>query len=284
MRFAQDVGYAPDFDNPQTFNEKIQWLKLNYRDPLMIQCADKYTVRDYVKETVGEEYLIKLLGVYDHAEDIDFDALPNKFALKASRGWNMQVICKDKKQLDTDIARRIADKWLDPKSNHYYRSYEWNYKDATPRIICEEYIEDVDSGDLKDYKFHCFNGEPKVIDACSNREEDLKIDWYDTEWNRIDMQGNHPNSETGVEKPKHLDEMLELARQLSKPFPFVRVDFYEAGGKILFGELTFTPAAGFTAFKPLEWDYRLGDMLELPSSKKNLQYAVYRLKKLFSIS
>lgn len=284
LLFVERLGYAPNFDNPQTYNEKIQWLKLYYRDPLIIQCSDKYAVRGYVGETIGEEYLINLLGVYKRAEDIDFKKLPSQFVLKANNGWNKNIICTDKAELDIDIARKMMNKWIEPRSNHYYRSYEWGYKDIDPKIICDEYIETSSDQELVDYKFHCFNGQPRFIGACSQRLEDLRVDYYDTEWERLPFAGNSTISDTGIDKPKHLELMLKLAKKLAKPFPFVRVDFYEVDGKVLFGELSFTPSEGFNRLKPLEWDYRLGDMLILPKTRKRMQYFLYRLRNAVSQS
>ena len=281
-QFANDAGYYPNFENPRSLNEKIQWLKLYYRDDLMTKCADKYAVREYIGKTAGEEFLTKLLGVYEKAEDIRFNKLPEKFVLKANNTSGADFFCRDKSKLNRKKVRARMKKWLDPKANHYYYSFEWVYKNIKPKIICEELIESLDGGNLKNYDFACFNGKAKFFYVTSEIEEECKttgfidrssdvyLDLFDMDWNRLPFtKPNCRRSEKEIKKPENFSQMVELAEKLAKPFPFVRVDLHEAsGGKILFGELTFYPANGLKPYTPEEWDYKLGEMLVLP--RKNI--------------
>lgn len=266
--FKQAVGYELNLENPRTFNEKIQWLKVYYRDPLITKCADKYLVREYVKEKIGEEYLIDLLGVYDNASEINFNNLPDKFVLKVNHGCGQNIICKDKKTLNIKEAIDKLNKWMRPESNHYYFNYEWSYKDIRPKIVCEELLEDKNKkGEIEDYKIVCANGKAKFVYVCTDRQLDLKIDFFDLDWNKLPIKKGHENNTQKIEKPKKFKEMLKLAELLSKPFPLVRVDLYEVNGQIYFGEMTFSPGNGTVPFTPEEWDYKFGDMIILPRIK-----------------
>jgi len=261
-QFLLWAGYSPNIDNPRTFNEKVQWLKLYYRDPLMTQCADKYKVRDYIKENIGEEYLIKLLGVYDDVNQIEFDKLPDKFVLKVNHGCAQNIICENKDELDIEDAKNKLREWLKPGSNHYYFSYEWSYKNIKPNIVCEAFI--GTQADLKDYKFMCFNGRVKLMYVSSERKTGLKIDFFDLTWRKLPFINSFPNSQQEIRKPKNFDLMVSLAEKLARPFPLVRVDLYEVDGRVYTGEMTFYPNNGFRPFNPEEWDCKLGDMLKLP--------------------
>jgi len=263
-QFFPVAGYWPNLRNPRTFNEKIQWLKLQYRDNLVTTCADKYRVREYVRSTIGEEHLIPLLGTYGRAEDIDFESLPEQFVLKTNHGSGQNIVCRDKRVLDREDTRRKLSEWMRPESNHYWYSYEWGYKNIEPKIVCEEYIEQ-ENGELPDYKFFCFNGNVRLAYVCSDRlSGSLKVDYCDPEWNRLPFWRGYPNAETFPPPPDHLAEMIRLAEKMSVPFPFVRVDLYEVGDKILFGEMTFYPGNGTDPFNPGEWDATFGDMISLP--------------------
>lgn len=268
-QFVDSVGYEPNFDKPTTLNEKIQWLKLNYRDPLITKCSDKYSVREYVKEAVGEKYLIKLLGHFKSHKDIEFDKLPEKFVFKTSNGSGTNIVCNDKSSLDlTNTLKKLAD-WMKPESSHYFFSYEWGYKNVEPRIVCEEHIGEG-KRDLKDYKFMCFNGKPEFLFVCNNRDSDLKLDYMSLDWERLPFSRHtYKRSAKIPNKPKMFDEMLDVARKLSKPFHLVRVDLYESRGEIKFGELTFYPSNGTEAYHPREWDTKLGEMLKLPEKNTN---------------
>ena len=255
-----------DLDNPQTFNEKLQWLKLYDRDPKYTQMVDKYEVRKYIKEKIGEEYLIPLLGVYDKFEDIDFDKLPKQFVIKCNHDSGGLVICKDKSMLNIEEARKKINKSL--KKNYFYSGREWPYKNVKPRIIIEKYMEDKETKELIDYKFMCFNGEPKCVFTCTERYNDgLKVTFFDMEWKKMPFIRHYPASSKKINKPVNYDKMLKFSKMLSKNIPFVRVDWYEINGKLYFGELTFYPGSGFEEFKPEEWDKRIGDMLILPNKK-----------------
>lgn len=259
------MGKELDLDNPQTFNEKLQWLKLYDRKPEYTTMVDKYAVKKYVADIIGEEYIIPTLGVWNHFDEIDFDKLPNQFVLKCTHDSGGIVICKDKNKLDLKSAKKKIEKCL--KRNYYWSSREWPYKNVKRRIIAEKYMTTSEMDDLPDYKIHCFNGEPKFILYCSERfsKTGTKEDFLDTNWSNLPFK--RPGlkcSDKILEKPSRLNEMLELAKILSTNIPFLRCDFYEIKGKVYFGELTFFPASGLEAFEPEEWDYKLGDWLKLP--------------------
>ena len=261
--FEERVGYKPDIDNPKTFNEKIQWLKLYYHNSLMTKCADKYLVREYVKEKIGEEYLIPLLGVYNTPDEINFDDLPNQFVLKVNWGSGQNIIVKDKSKLNIKQTKLQLKKWLHPYSNHYYNAFEWCYKDIKPKIIVEKYMKQLNN-DLYDYKFLVYNGQIKNLFVVSDRFNNKYVDWYDKDYNFLNFTRGGNNSPNRIIKPKNFDKLKLLAKKLAEDFLFVRVDFYSVEGKIYFGELTFYPGNGMEPFEPLEWDYKLGEMLELP--------------------
>ncbi|NOH16235.1 glycosyl transferase [Clostridium cochlearium] len=269
-RFREVFGRDINLQNPQTFNEKLQWLKLYNRNPLYTQLVDKYEVRKYIAKTIGEEYLIPLLGVYDNFDEIDFSKLSNQFVLKCTHDSGGLVICKDKNKLDIEAARKKIKKSL--KRNYYYHGREWPYKNVKPRIICEKYMVDESDTELKDYKFMCFNGEVKCIFVCLNRNSvnGLNINIYDPSWNLMPFgRPNHLNSNTTILKPKNFYKMVQFAEKLSRDIPFVRVDFYETNGRLYFGELTFYPGAGFEEFNPESYDYLLGSWIRLPIEKYN---------------
>ncbi|MEL7666007.1 MAG: ATP-grasp fold amidoligase family protein [Candidatus Shapirobacteria bacterium] len=279
-QFTQQVGYIPNIDNPKTFNEKIQWLKLYYHDPLMTKCADKYAVREYIKEKIGEKYLIPLLGAYDTPEQINFDKLPNKFVLKINNGSGKNIICRNKKSLDIEETKKKLSEWLKPENSHYFYSYEWAYKDIKPKIICEKYIEE-DNHKLKDYRFLCFHGKPQYIwvDTNSlNNNPNHKRNTFDIKWNEINAEIGHPRNLTKIQKPKKLNELINIATKLSKDFPHVRVDLYLVKNIIYFGELCFYSQNGMANIKPVEWDYKIGKYLSIRKIKnKNiLDYLNYK--------
>lgn len=251
--------------NPQTYNEKLQWLKLYDRNPAYTGLVDKYEVKAHVEQKIGGEYIIPTLGVWDCVDDIDFDSLPNQFVLKCTHDSGGLVICKDKAKLEIAEAKKILEKSL--KSNFYYIGREWPYKNAKPRIIAETYMEDTETAELRDYKFYCFGGEPKVMLVASDRQtegEESKFDFFDMDFRHLDFRRGHPNSLKPVKKPETFEAMRELAKQLSQGFHHVRVDLYEVNGKNYFGELTFFPGNGMTRFEPEEWDYKMGQWLVLP--------------------
>lgn len=259
--FKKKFNKNINLENPITFNEKIQWLKLNWRDDIASKCADKYSVREIIKNTIGEEFLNELYGVYDDVDEIDIDKLPEKFVLKGTHGSGFNIICKNKYDIDWDKEKKIMKKWL--KTNYYFRGREWVYKNIKPRIICEKYLEGENGEPPIDYKFMCFNGEPKFSFVCLERFDELKIDFYDNNWNKMKFSRKYPNSDYEIPKPKLYDEMIEISKTLSKKFPFVRVDLYEVNGKIYFGELTFFPGNGMEEFSPNEYDEIVGKYIKL---------------------
>lgn len=260
--FNKQFGKDVNFENPETYNEKIQWLKLYWRESLATKCADKYEVRDYVKEKIGEDYLNELLGVYESVDKINLDKLPNSFVLKGTHGSGYNVVCNDKANMDWEQAFKNMEKWL--TENYYLKEREWIYKDIKPRIIAEKYIEE-ESGQLKDYKIYCFDGEPKIIGVIFNQALDTKGNFYDLEWNLLDKELNYPSdSSVKINKPARLDDMLDVSRKLSSGFPHVRVDLYNVNNKVIFGELTFTTENGMGRFHPSEFEKELGSYLKLP--------------------
>lgn len=260
--------------NPQTFNEKLQWLKLYNRKPEYSKMVDKYEAKKYVASIIGEEYIIPTYGVYNSFEEIDFDALPNQFVLKCTHGSGDVVICKDKATLDIAAAKKKLTKSL--KTNYYKIGREWPYKNVKPRIIVEKYMEDIPLSTssensnllevgLTDYKTYCFNGKPKMMLIASGRfsSQQTRFDYFDEDFNWLDLEWGNPRSEEQPKRPQLFEEILKLASLLSKNIPHVRVDFYVNGSQIYFGELTFFDGGGFTPFTPEEWDYTIGSWIEL---------------------
>lgn len=244
--YRGEMGEKLNLDNPQTFNEKLQWLKLYDRKPEYSIYVDKYEVRKYIAKTIGDEYLIPIIGVYESVEDIQWGELPKRFALKCTHGSGSNIICQNKNELDINDAKKKLNKWMN--KNWYWYGREWPYKNVKPRIICEELIE-TKAGKLpNDYKFHCFNGEPDNVMVCTERDSgDTKFFFFDSEWNllRYNLAGKSVPQNFTLPKPKKLNEMFEIARVLSAKIPFVRVDLYCEEEKIYFGELTFFPRSGF---------------------------------------
>lgn len=252
--------------NPKTFNEKLQWLKLNDRNSDYPKMVDKHEVKKYVSEIIGEEYIIPTLGVWDRFEDIDFDTLPEQFVLKCTHDSEGLVIVENKSKFDINLAKEKINNALE--YNFYYIGRELPYKEIKPRIIAEQFMKDEVHGELRDYKFFCFNGEVKAMFIASERSKgSTKFDYFDLDFNKLDIVQSYPNSEKNIEKPVNFEKMIELSKQLSKNIPHVRVDFYEVNGRLYFGELTFYHYSGFTPFKPSEWDDIFGEWIKLPSSE-----------------
>lgn len=264
-KFKAFMGADLDLDTPRTFNEKIQWLKLYDRNPQYTIMVDKYLSKSYVGNIIGKEYIVPLLGEWDKAEDIDFDGLPEKFVLKTNHDCGGLVICKDKNSFDKENAIKLLNKHL--KNDYYLSGREWPYKNVKRKIFAEEYLEDSETRELRDYKFFCFNGEVKALFIASDRQEkdaETKFDFFDTEFNRLPFTNGHPNSAILPKRPERFEEMKLLASKLSKGIPHLRVDFYEVNGRVYFGELTFSHWSGFVPFEPEEWDYTFGSWIELP--------------------
>lgn len=258
-----------DLDNPRTYTEKIQWLKLYDRNPLYTKMVCKYDAKEYVKSILGEEYIIPTIGVWDSVEDIDFDSLPNQFVLKCTHDSGGLVICKDKSKLDIYSAKKKLKKCLN--TNYYITSKEWPYKNVKRRIIAEKYMVDESGYELKDYKFFCFGGKVKALFVATDRGvegEETKFDFFDENFKHLPLTNGHPNTKKTPKKPEFFDEMKRIAEILSKNIPHVRVDLYNINGKIYFGEMTFAHWSGFVPFQPEEWDYIFGSWLVLPSKKQ----------------
>jgi len=254
-----------DLKEPTSFNEKLQWLKLYWNDPLIPICADKYEIYNYVKANGDPTILNNLLNVYERTDQIIWDELPEKFALKCTHGCGYNIVTNDKSELNELEVIKQLDIWMEESFGRY--NLEPHYDQIKPKIILEEYIEN-NAGLLPiDYKIYCFNGKAKLVLVCSEREKNLKLDFFDLEWNRLNIGHKRDESKTLIEKPVCFDEMIKHANQLAKPFPFVRVDFYDKDGIVVLGELTFTPAANMASYYTDYGQKFLGDLLTLPRKK-----------------
>lgn len=265
VKFKDRLGYKLNLNNPQTFNEKIQWLKLYDRRPIYTLATDKYKVRDYLTKMVGAKYLVPLLGVWNNFNEIDFSQLPNQFVLKCNHDSGSYIICEDKANFNVAAAKSKLTKAL--LRNYYYAGREWAYKNIEPKIMAESYLSEP-KGELIDYKFMCFGGEVKCVFVCQNRRSraGLNINIYDANWRQLPFgRKAHPASLASLNQPHNFKLMLEISRKISADFPFLRVDFYEIEEKIYISELTLYPSAGLEGFEPHNYDRILGDWLVLPS-------------------
>ena len=258
------------FSHPHNISEKLLWIARYWNDPLIVECADKYLMKKYIGEHGYSNLLIPQYGVYDNANDIDFEALPQKFVLKCNHGCGYNIICKDKSKLDREQTKALLNKWMSEK--YGYDSVEYHYLKITPKIICEQYIDSLDGKSLIDYKMHCINGEPQFILVCTNRDTDkhtLDLTSYSLNWERLPYLRNEGTE--NIPRPAYLDEMIEYAAALAKPFPYVRVDFYYINNTIYIGELTFTPAGNIMSYYKDSTLDMMGNKLTLPP-KKNEGY------------
>lgn len=262
LQYALKMNKDLNLENPETFNEKLQWLKLYDRNPLYTTLVDKYAVREYVADRIGKEYLIPLYGVYETYDEINFDALPDAFVLKVNHTSGGVYVTKNKEEINHEQWREEIHEWLD--SNYYWVHREWPYKNVPPRIIAEKFMVDESGTDLKDYKFFCFDGEPAMLFVGSERATDLRFDFFDLDFNHLPVTQQTKNSERVIKKPKGFDKMVDLARELAQGLPHVRVDFYDINGHIYFGELTFYHNGGHEPFMPDTFDYTMGKYLTLP--------------------
>ena len=253
-----------DLDNPVTYNEKLQWLKLYNHRPEYTTMADKVKVKQYVAERIGEQYVVPLLGVWDRPEEIEWDKLPEKFVLKTNHdgGSYGVVVCKDKENFDQDKAIKRLKASL--KRNTYLLGREWPYKNIQRRVLAEQFIEGDETGELPDCKFFCFDGKVKLLYLVTHDKTGLQFDYYDEDFNLLDLERMYPNSVKKQAKPIHFELMKELAEKLSEGIPHVRVDFFESNNKVYFSEFTFFPSGGWAAFHPEEWDLKLGQYIQLP--------------------
>lgn len=262
MKYRLSMGHPLNLKNPQTFTEKLNWLKLYDHDPRYPGIVDKWEVMHFVKRRIGEEYCVPKLGVWDRFDQIRFDALPNQFVLKCTHDSGGVVVCKDKAAFDREAAREKLECSL--KKNYYWLSREWPYKQIKPRILAEQYLEDSVCKSLPDYKFFCFDGEPKFLFVATGRSEGQTcFDFFDAEYRWIPVRQHYPNAATPPKKPQCFEEMLELSRKLSAGFKHVRVDFFQVNGKVYFGEMTLTHFAGYHPFQPESYDAFFGQYLHL---------------------
>lgn len=264
-KFKRDLN----LDNPKSFNEKLQWLKLYNRKEEYTRMVDKYAVKEYVSDVIGEKYIIPTLGVWEKFDDIDFDRLPNQFVLKCTHDSGGLVICRNKASLNISKSKKKINKSL--KRNFYYLNREWPYKNVKPRIIAEKYLEDSyddnGNGQLTDYKIFCFNGVAKFIMIASDRHSSsgAKTAYFDRNFKKIDnLRWGHNVNNKAVTKPQKLDEMILLAEKLSHGIPHVRMDFYLINNRIYFGEMTFFDGGGFDVIEPYEKDLEFGSLIDLP--------------------
>ena len=262
------TGKKLDLDHPEEFNAKIQWLKVFYKNPQLTKLVDKYAVREYVKEKVGEKYLNELIAVYDRASEVDFDALPDKFVIKGVHGCHFNLIVPDKSRLKPLKARYLMTKWMN--KNQYYRGgLEWAYKDVPPRLIAERYLSEMGKNVINDYKFFCYSGIPKFVQVDIGRGIENFRCFYDMEWNKQQfVVGNITYYKGELSPPQNFVEMKTVATKLAADFPFVRVDLYNIEGQIIFGEMTFYPSDGRNEFRPEEYNRILGNYLQLPEPWK----------------
>lgn len=264
-KYRGELGRDPDLESPTTYTEKVLWLNLRHRDPRQVVCADKYAVREWVAERVGEEILVPFIGVYDDANDIDFESLPDAFVIKATHGSGWNLIVPDKGALDWEEAKGSLQDWL--SRSYFAHKREWQYRDVPHRLIVEQFLEDEDGGIPSQYQFFCFRrGDQQTILVQVDFDEltSHRRDYYDLDWRRMPFTSRVPNAEREAPRPERLEDMLEVVRALSEDFPFVRVDLFLVRGRIYFGELTFTSGGGMSTFDPPEWDRKLGDLMGLP--------------------
>lgn len=262
-----NLKYNINLNNPQTFNEKINWYKLHYRNPLMKTCVDKIEVKKYIRKKGLDDILVKTYATYDSIDKIVLDKLPNSFVIKNTIDSGGVYVCKNKEYYNYNAMHEklsMVDKTI---INGKHVFCEWAYEGLKNRIIVEEYLKTNDGHAPWDYKFFCFNGEPKFLFVGSNRDTSVCFDFFDIDFNHLDVVQGHPWSKENIVKPKNYERMLEICRLLSSDFPHVRVDLYNIDGKIYFSELTFYHCAGLVPFKPKEWDYKFGEYFNINSIK-----------------
>lgn len=273
LRYRASFGKKLNLEHPVTFNEKLQWLKLYNRMPEYTIMVDKVKAKDYVAKLIGAEHIIPTLGVWDSPDEIDFDSLPNQFVLKCNHNSGLGMcICRDKSTLDISEVKKAL--WKGLKEDYYLQGREWPYKNVPRKILAEKYMVDSefdkkaigkeDLQELHDYKFFCFNGEPKVLFVSSDRTKKVCFDYYDMSLNHLDLKQGGDNYNGHIALPKHFEEMKSLAEKISANIPHVRTDFYEINNEVYFGELTFFDSSGFAKFEPENWDERLGKLIVLP--------------------
>lgn len=265
LKFRLRMHRKLNLKNPKAYNDKLQWLKLYYRKPEFVQMVDKVAAKDYAAGIIGRNHVIPTIGVFNSVDEIDWNSLPDKFVLKCTHDSGGIIVCTDKSKLDIEKTKAKLSKGL--KTDYYHQYREWPYKNVPRRLICEEYMVDESGYELKDYKFFCFDGEPKALFVASDRGakgEETKFDFFDMDFHHLPVRNGYPNARHPIAKPAGFEEMVEIARKLSAGIPHVRIDLYNVNGKIYFGEMTFFHWSGMTPFDPEIWDYKFGEWMELP--------------------
>ena len=263
IKFLQHFGRICNLKQPETFNEKMQWLKLHDRKQVYSSMVDKYSVKEIVADKIGEKFVIPAVGgPWKTFDEIDFNQLPQQFVLKTTHDCGGVVICKDKSKLDTAAAERFLKRHL--TIDYYMTTREWPYKNVVPKIFAEEFVEDKGNAVLPVYKILCFEGRPQIIQTIQNDKTPYEtVDYFDVNWNRLNMRQNYPNSPILLQKPEKLDEMLSIAEKLSEGMHFIRIDLYVINGEIKFSEFTFYSDAGLAQFEPADLDAKLGQLIKL---------------------
>lgn len=254
-----------DLENPKTFNEKLQWLKLYDRKPEYTMMVDKVKVKEYVAEKIGVEYIIPTIAVWSTPEEIDFEVLPNQFVLKCSHNSGGLFICKDKTKVSMNKWNSVLETLRKSLKYDYYKlGREWPYKNVDRKIFAEQYMVDKSDSDLKDYKFFCFNGVPKYVLVATDRSRDVRFDFFDMDFNHVPFRQTYDKlADKKIDRPENFEDMIAVSTTLSQNIPHVRVDLYNINGKIYFGEMTFFNNSGFEGFVPKEWDKQIGDLIKL---------------------
>ena len=266
LKYKAIFGQTLNLSSPAGFNEKLQWLKLYDRRLEYVTMVDKLEAKNYVNSVLGPGYTIPTYGCWNAFDEIDFDSLPEQFVLKTTHDSGTVVICKDRQTFSMKMSKQKLETSL--RSKFWLRGREWPYKHVKPRIIAEKYMVDESGQELKDYKWLCFNGEPKALFIATERFSDngVKFDFFDLNFNHLPFTNGHPNSTHTIAKPSSFEEMKGIAKKLSANIPHVRVDLYDINGKIYFGELTFYHFSGLVPFDPPEWDLKFGEWLTLPET------------------
>ena len=266
MKYFHHFHRFANLTNPQTFNEKLQWLKLHDRNPLYPTLVDKYAVKKWVADKIGRQYIIPTLGAWNTFDEIDFDKLPAQFVLKTTHDSGGVVICRDKTHFYKQAARKKLTRSL--KHNYYYSGREWPYKNVPHKIIAEAFIGNGSQKDITDYKFFCFNAQPVYCQVITDRTTQERVDFFDMQWQHqpfTGLQKPFPHALTQPGRPACFDQMKQTCTLLAKDIPFARIDFYEVDKKMYFGEVTFFPASGFGTFTPNTWNKVIGNLLKLPT-------------------
>lgn len=255
------TGTNLNLEHPQLFNEKLQWLKINLRNPLFTLMVDKYRIKKYLASKTDLCSVIELIAVFENPSQIQWTSLPNQFVIKCNHAGGV-IICKDKTTFNEEKAKKQLEKIY--RRDYYQHNREWPYKNVKRKVIIEKYVESKGYDVLPVYKCFCFNGDPKIIQVILNdKQSNVSSDYYDSDWTRLNMTQSHPSSGLQIMKPKRLNTMLEMCRQFSLGFPFIRIDFYEVEDIVYFSEFTFFPDGGFTNFFPQSWNKILGDWIDL---------------------